>query len=219
MRKTLSILLLLLAGGIAHSQNGCEKAIKQARSDFRKSRYYFHSEELLPVENTYLYVLGKYYKINWRFIDPSKYFDCYDSTMNGLLKQKYGNHYLDRARAIADSLEKLPNWKRDAYYPAGKDELFKYIEEKLATISIGNIEYSGTAFMQLDISSLGKVAKVEIFRGFSKCIDEKIIKAIKGMPLWEPAYLYGKPTRQIWTVPLIIDGGKIAPANKHHSQF
>jgi hypothetical protein len=214
MRKILSILLLLFIGNVVYSQSVCEKAIRQARSDFKKSRYFFHSEELLPVENTYLYVLREYYKINWRFIDPSKYYDCYDSTMNVMLKRKYGNNYLDRAHAITDSLEKLPNWRRDVFYPGGVTELNKYLNEKLETISIGNTKYNGTAYVQVEINDLGKVVKVKIFRGFSRDLDEKIIKVIKEMPLWEPAYLYGKPTRQMWTFPLKINGDKITPANK-----
>ena len=82
------------------AQTDCQKASEKAKSDFLNSDYSFHSEEILPVENTYFYVLKKYYNINWYFGDSLDFDACYDSTMLELLKVKYGDDFLKQYQKL-----------------------------------------------------------------------------------------------------------------------
>jgi hypothetical protein len=76
--KILIILILILTFSFVNAQTDCKKAIENAKVDFKKSDFSFHSTEILPVENTYHYVLKKYYKINWYFTDSLDYYAFYD---------------------------------------------------------------------------------------------------------------------------------------------
>jgi len=201
----LIILALLINLSSSFSQTLREKAIRNAKNDFAKSEYSFHSLEFLPVENTYTYVLGKYYNIEWYFTDSLDYYNCYDSVMIKLLKDKYGLGFLDKAKAIADSLDQTENWKRDASYPGGQKELFKFIYSNLSIDSINLETIKTRIILQIEIDSTGKVIKPKIMRGINKQIDSRVIEVAKKMPNWQPAYLYGKRIRQHFTIPIHIE--------------
>ncbi|WP_282124858.1 energy transducer TonB [Marinifilum flexuosum] len=201
----LIILTLLINLSSSFSQTLREKAIRNAKNDFAKSEYSFHSLEFLPVENTYTYVLGKYYNIEWYFTDSLDYYNCYDSVMIKLLKDKYGLDFLDKAKAIADSLDQTENWKRDASYPGGQKELFKFIYSNLSIDSINLETIKTRIILQIEIDSTGKVIKPKIMRGINKQIDSRVIEVAKKMPNWQPAYLYGKRIRQHFTIPIHIE--------------
>src|SRR5690606_28709031 len=111
----------------------CEKANRSAISDFNAGQYSLHSQEVLPVENAYFYVLRHYYDISWYFTDSLAYYRCYDSTMVALLNQKYQFDILAKARKTADSLESTPNWSRETEYPGGIGEVIKYVMKNLNT--------------------------------------------------------------------------------------
>jgi hypothetical protein len=186
-------------------KSDCEKASIQAQKDFEDSNYAFHSLEFLPVENSYTHVLDKYYNIKWYFTDSLDYYNCYDSAMIKLLKNKYGLDFLERAEIIADSLDQTENWKKDASYPGGQKELFKFIYSNLRTDSI-NFESGNTRiFLQVEIDSTGRVMNPKIMRGINEQIDNRTIEVVKKMPNWKPGYLYGKKIRQTFTIPIRLE--------------
>ncbi|WP_321437663.1 energy transducer TonB [uncultured Bacteroides sp.] len=197
-----TILLLILTLNSAYAQVDCQKAKQQAKLDFDKSEYSFHSEEFLPIENTYLYVLREYYKIYWYFTDSLGYYNCYDNEMTELLKTKHGDNFLNRARIIADSLETSLNWKKDPQFPGGDLVLFKYISSGLVKRGIKKEDLKINLYIRFIVNSTGKVSNPEILRGINKDIDEKVITIINQMPNWIPGYLYGKPTRRWYVMPI-----------------
>lgn len=204
---TLAILILILNFSYANAQTDCQKANECAKMDFKKSDFSFHSEEMLPVENTYFYVLKKYYNINWYFTDSLDYYACYDSVMIDLLKVKYGADFLQRARNVADSLDNTKNWRKDVQFPGGTNELFKFISSRLIgeSLKMDSVKTKTRLIVQFEIDSTGKVNDPRIMRGINQEIDRKVIEIIKQLPNWEPAYLYGKPIRQMYTMPINID--------------
>jgi hypothetical protein len=204
-KKIFAILTFILTINLTYGQTDCPKAKVQATLDFQKSIYFFHSEEMLPIEQTYFYVLRKYYKINWYFTDSLDYYNCYDSKMTELLKTKYGKDFLNRARVLTDSLDKTKNWKKDAEYPGGQQALSKYLTERLKQVGIKKTDFSTKVYVEFEITSSGKIINPVIRRGINADIDRKIATIIKQMPKWEPAYLYGKPTRQRYTMPIKLD--------------
>lgn len=201
----LIILTLLINFSSSYTQTLREKAIRNAKNDFAKSEYSFHSLEFLPVENTYTYVLGKYYNIEWYFTDSLDYYNCYDSVMIKLLKDKYGLDFLDKAKEIADSLDQTENWKRDASYLGGQKELFKFIYSNLSIDSINLETIKTRIILQIEIDSTGKVINPKIMRGINKQMDNRVIDVAKKMPNWRPAYLYGKRIRQLFTIPIHLE--------------
>jgi len=204
-KKIYAILTFILTINLTYAQTDCQKAKIQAKLDFKKSMYSFHWEEMLPVEQTYFYVLSQYYKINWHFTDSLAYYKCYDSEMTELLKKKYGKNFLNRALVLTDSLDKTVNWKKDAEFPGGKKALSKYITTKLKQVGIIKEDFKTKVYVEFEITSSGKVTNTVIIRGISTEIDRKVTTIINQMPKWSPAYLYGKPIKQRYTMPIKLE--------------
>jgi hypothetical protein len=184
----------------------CENAFIRAQKDFEDSKYSFHSLEFLPVENTYTYVLNKYYNIKWYFTDSLDYYNCYDSIMTINLKAKYGSDFLNKAKILSDSLEQTDNWITNAEYIGGQHELMKFIMTRLTIDSTDIINGIKTKlYIELEIDSTGKVVNPIIRKGIGEKTDKKVIEIINKMPNWKPAYLYGQPIRQKYYIPLNID--------------
>jgi hypothetical protein len=202
---TLCILTAILTNNLIFAQTDCEKAKVQATLDFQKSIYSFHSEEMLPVEQTYFYVLRQYYKVNWYFTDSLDYYNCYDAKMTELLKTIYGKDFLNRARILTDSLDKTENWKSDPEYPEGQQAFTKLLLEKLKQAGIKTTDFTTKIYINFIISKSGKIINAEIIRGVNADIDRKIVTIIKQMPKWKPAYLYGKPIKQRYTMPVKLE--------------
>ena len=204
-KKIFVILTFILTINLTYAQTDCQKAKVQATLDFKKSMYSFHSEEMFPVEQTYFYVLSQYYKINWYFTDSLAYYKCYDSTMTELLQKKYGKDFLNRALVLTDSLDKTVNWKKDAEFPGGQEALSKYISTKLKQIGILKDDFKTKIYVEFEITPSGKVTNPEITRGTSTVIDLKVRTIINQMPKWSPAYMYGKPIKQRYTMPIKLE--------------
>ena len=202
----LTISIWTLAFSFGYAQTDCKQAIEQANSDYSKSYYSFHSIEVFPPENTYFYVLKKYFNINWYFTDSTDYYACYDSIMTIKLKSKYGSDFFEKAKYLADSLEHTENWISNAEYYGGQNELLKFIMTRLAIDSTDMINGIKTRlFIELEIDSTGKPINPIIRKGIGPKTDKRVIEVINEMPNWKPAYLYGKPIRQIYFIPLNLD--------------
>jgi hypothetical protein len=203
--KYLTILFLILTNTYLFAQNGCQNAINRANFDFQNSEYSFHSTEILPVENTYFYVLSKYYNINWYFTDSIDYYSCYDSVMTIHLKEKLGNNFLKRAHAISDSLDNTENWRKDAQYPGGQAELLKFISSRLNGEYIKRNFTKTKVILLVDIDSTGQVTNPKVMRGINHKFDKKVIEIARQLPRFEPGYLYGKPIRQVFYIPINLE--------------
>ena len=187
------------------SQDNCQDAIRKANLDFQKARYSLHSEEFVPPENTFIYVIEKYYGIDWYFTDSLEYYACYDSIMTKLLDIKLGFNFLDRAHVIADSLENTKNWRKDPEFPGGQGELFKLIYEQLAGLSINKNLQKSKITVVFEIDTIGNVINPKVVRGIDRKIDKKVVEIVKRLPKFEPGYLYGKPIRQQYYLPINLD--------------
>ncbi|UBM61314.1 energy transducer TonB [Candidatus Sulfidibacterium hydrothermale] len=203
----LTILVVIFTIYAVNAQTVCEKGIEQAKKDFKKSNFAFHSEEFLPIENTYLFVLKKYYDVDWYFSDSINYYKCYDSVMIDLLETKYGKNFLQKARVITDSLDKTKNWLKYPSFPGGRTALFKYLFNRTIndSMKIDTIRTQNRVYVQFEIDSTGKVKNPKIMRGINESIDKKIIEIVRQMPDWEPRYLYGNPIKVNYIMPININ--------------
>ena len=206
MKKTLCCIFFLVFISIpAISQTDCFKACEKAEKDFNNSYFAFHSKEFNSSENTFLFVLREYYKINWYYTDSVNFYACYDSLMTTLLTQKYGNKFMEHARMITDSLNCIDNWQREARFPGGEEGLNRFIWSKLSGEKIQRDLVRAKMIIAIEVDSTGKVNKSVIWKGINKEIDKKIISILKLMPDWEPGYLYGRPTKQLYVIPITIN--------------
>jgi TonB family protein len=191
--------------------SSCSKTICEANTaairDFNAGQYCLHSVEVLPVENTYFYVLRQYYDVNWRFTDSLDYYHCYDSTMVVLLNKKYHVDMLATAQAKADSLEKTPHWKKAVEYPGGMAEFSKYVMNGISTSGLKTKDISGTKiFIQFTVDTTGKVKDLKIMKGeINKSIDQQVLNRISTMTGWSPAYQFGKPVETRMVIPLQVE--------------
>jgi hypothetical protein len=122
------------------------------------------------------------------------------------LKSKYGSDFLEKAKILADSLEHTENWISNAEYFGGQQELMKFIMSRL-TIDSADMRngVKPKLYIELEIDSTGKVINPIIRRGIGESTDKNVIEIINKMPNWKPAYLYGKPIKQKYFIPLNID--------------
>ena len=208
MKKQKITILLILIGQLVLGQSEYKKAELKAENDFRNGLFTFYSIELLPIENTYDYVLNKDYGISRAFIDQDSldFYKYYNSKLKVLLKQKYGKNFLKLAKIKSDSLEKTKNWRKDAEFPGGSNALNNLINKKLK-VEFQNLEKINTikVIVSFAITETGKIEDIKIFRGKNAKVNAKIVKIFKKLPNWNPAYLYGKPTRQKYAYPINIE--------------
>lgn len=194
MNRQIVVILFILSGQLTFTfgQTYCAKAKLKAQTDFKKGNYFFHSLAFLPTENTYLFVLRKYYTIQWRFIDQNSlnYYNCYDSIMTICLKEKYGTDFINKANRKADSLEKTVNWIKKPTFPGGDSAMFKFISDRLM-IEQGDLgaKIQTKIIVQVIINEKGKIKDIRILTKISKKIDRQVVRIFKEMPKWEPAYL------------------------------
>jgi len=208
MKKQKITIILILIGQLVFGQAECKKAEFKAEKNFSNGLFTFYSLELLPIENTYDYILNEDYGISRIFIgqDSLDFYDCYNSKLTVLLKQKYGKDFLKLAKIKADSLEKTKNWRKDAEFPGGSSALNKLINEKLK-VEFHDLEKINKikVIVSFVIAETGKIEDIKIFRGKNTKVDVKIVKIFKEFPKWNPAYLFGKPIRQKYVYPINIE--------------
>jgi hypothetical protein len=205
---TLIFTLIVSTTFTACGQTECNKAKLNAQTDFEEGNYFFHSLEFQPIENTYLFVLREDYNIQWRFIDQDSldYYNCYDSALTLNLKKKYGDDFLNNATIKADSLERTENWRKEPEFPGGNAAMFKFIWDRLK-IEQGDLgdRIQTKIFISFTITEKGELEEIKVLKGISEKVDNKVVQIFKEMPNWSPAYLYGKPTRMRYSLPIQLE--------------
>lgn len=201
----LFISILTISSGC--TQTICDKANKKAIDDFNAGQYSLHSREVLPAENSYFFVLRQQFKINWHFTDSLDYYECYDSTMLTFINKKYQIDVLTKARRIADSLERTPNWTKTVEYPGGMQEVAKFVIKRIKTNGLKTNDINGTkVFIQFNVDTSGQVQEAEIIKGgINKQIDKQIVDIVSSMTEWSPAYQFGQPIKMRMVIPLQLE--------------
>ncbi|HLP11863.1 MAG TPA: energy transducer TonB [Flavobacteriales bacterium] len=94
--------------------------------------------------------------------------------------------------------------EKQAEFPGGKDELNKYIQEKLKWIDTADYISQGKVYIEFEIDTSGNVTHPKIKRGLSTQVDMAVMDAFRKMPKWIPAYNCGKPVSVKYVYPLTI---------------
>jgi len=69
-----------------------------------------------------------------------------------------------------------------------------------------NQEITNTkVIVEFTIDTLGGVENTIIRRGVNKEIDNRVIEVINSMPKWNPAFKFGKPVSEKWTIPIQLE--------------
>lgn len=206
MERLVFMFLCTLTINLSCSETICEKANRKAIKDFSAGQYFLHSDEVLPVDNAYFYVLREQYNIVWRFTDSLDFYHCYDSAMVTLLNRKFQIDVLARANRKADSLRNLPHWSRETEYPGGMAEVVKYVLKRLNTSGVKRKDISGTKlFIQFTVDTTGQVRDPKIIKGeISRSIDQQVLDIVATMK-WTPTHQYGRPTETRMVIPLQLE--------------
>lgn len=64
------------------------------------------------------------------------------------------------------------------------------------------LNISGRVFVQFVIEKDGRVSNIEVLRGVHPMLDEVAVKAVKELPVMEPANQRGKPVRMKFVLPI-----------------
>uniref|UniRef100_UPI00404B303A hypothetical protein n=1 Tax=Flavobacterium sp. TaxID=239 RepID=UPI00404B303A len=201
------IISILIITVISSYRTECQNAEIIAKKDFLNCDYEFHSVEMLPVDATFFFVLREYFDVKWRFIanyDSIGYFDCYNEKMSELLDKHYGFNVLEKSYSIADSLDKLPNWKKDAEFEGGFENFRKIIEEKLKN-EIPASKKIGKIILFFRINENGIIDEFKLKDDIDTIITNKMGKIFKQIPKWSPSYKYGKPVKTMGSVKIELN--------------
>jgi hypothetical protein len=209
MRQLILIFILIVSTTFTVcGQSDSNKAKLNAQTDFEEGNYFFHSLEFQPTESTYLFVLREDYNIQWRFIDQDSldYYNCYDSVLTMNLEKKYGDNFINIAMKKADSLERTENWRKEPEFPGGNSAMFKFIMDRLI-IEQGDLgeRIQTKIFISFTITEKGALEDINVLKGIREKVDNKVVQIFNEMPNWIPAYLYGKPTRMRYSLPIQLE--------------
>ncbi len=203
-------LILFFGFQISYSQSSCPVAKDVALKNYLKGIYTFHSAHVFnPERNTFLYLLHENFGINWHIVehDSIEFYACYDSELEKLLQQKFGEGFLEKIKLKADSLDKTDNWNRKPEFPGGTEEMLLHIMQKLdtrkedVTSEIDNT----TVLLTFIVRKSGELNDIQIRRGINPEIDAEILRTFKGMPNWVPGLQFGKPIDMHLSFPLRLE--------------
>ena len=84
--------------------------------------------------------------------------------------------------------------------------MFKFILDRLI-IGQGDLGESiqTKIFISFTITEKGELEDIKVMKGISEKVDYKVVKIFNEMPNWIPAYLYGKPTRMRYSMPIQLE--------------
>lgn len=88
-------------------------------------------------------------------------------------------------------------------FPGGRPALDKYLRDNIkygnntATKKVGGLVH--VSFM---VSSAGKVERIKVTRSLNPVYDSLAVRAVRGMPLWNPGRRLGKPVNVLITLPV-----------------
>jgi len=91
----------------------------------------------------------------------------------------------------------------NAEFPGGKKEKQKFIERNMeypnAAIEMG---IQGSVLVSFNVETDGSLTNIEIVKGLEGGFNEEVIRLIKLMPKWKPAFKDGKPVKVKFTMPM-----------------
>ena len=87
----------------------------------------------------------------------------------------------------------------------GCDKLNEYIAKNIHYPDIAReAAIQGQVIARFLIDEKGKIRDIQIIRGIGGGCDQEVIRIIKNMPNWEPAYYNHRPVRSIYNLPVIF---------------
>lgn len=88
-------------------------------------------------------------------------------------------------------------------YPGGYEALIEYLNSNLNyPKEARESELQGQVVISFIIEENGEVSSATIIHGIGKGCDKEILRVVKLMPDWQPAYKDGKPVRVLFNMPI-----------------
>lgn len=96
-----------------------------------------------------------------------------------------------------------------AEFPGGIAEMSKFIMRNLHYPSAAReAGISGKSFLKFIITQTGEISNVEVLKKVNGCpeCDAEVVRVVKSMPKWKPAYVNKKPVSCYFLLPMNICG-------------
>ena len=123
------------------------------------------------------------------------------SSNEELSKQTAIQDFDDAVMADANTLAKKDC--RPAYFPGGAKALLKYISSHLVYPDISvKQKLEGTVNVRFRIEKDGSIGMVQIVNGISSEMDAEVVRVVKTLPRFLPAFDKGKPVPSWMSVPV-----------------
>jgi TonB family protein len=86
-------------------------------------------------------------------------------------------------------------------FPGGEKAFIEYMRNNITYPKAAvDIKFEGRVVIKFIINSKGEVTDVQIIRKQRPDMNDECIRVAKGMPLWKPGMLYGKPVSVSYNV-------------------
>lgn len=88
-------------------------------------------------------------------------------------------------------------------FPGGDAALLRYLSGKLRYTSAA-IEHriQGRVYLSFVVEIDGSISNVTVLRGLGFGLDQEAIRAVQGMPRWQPGYQNGRPVAVVYHLPV-----------------
>ena len=90
-----------------------------------------------------------------------------------------------------------------AEFPGGRKAMISFFENNIIyPPSAIKDSISGKVRLGFTIEKSGKVKDVRVLKGVRQDLDMEALRVLKLMPIWKPAFLFGKPIQQKFHLPV-----------------
>jgi hypothetical protein len=236
MRVLVPIFILTIFSCIQNTANkrtmtSCQDGTQEAIEDFKAGKILFIRNGFMPRYDSVLSVLLYSNRIKYSFdMFGHFYRDCYPSTMDSLITEKFGDNFVDKLELVADSLffeerknitfeyYEVDTWpmRKNSDDHLGGDFVINYLNEKLTPKSsfrfVSNIVDRPNYLIVFTVDKDGQTRNVEIVErneiGKFQGTEELIVKEVAKIKEWTPATIRNQPVTAKFQMGVAIESGE-----------
>jgi hypothetical protein len=234
MRLLFSILLLIIISCTQkHSDTrtitSCELGRQEAINDYKEGILHYINGQLVRYGQELSDLLNQN-GIKYSTDPFGHEYECYDLVMDSLIKVKFGDHFIDNLKLVADSLffekrkggtfnyNEVDTWalRKDNETQLGGDFIINYLNDKLTPKSkfkfVSNILDRPYYLIEFTVDKEGETKNIEIKERNNterfKETEEIILKEIIKIKDWTPPTIRKQPVTAKFQMGVAIDSGQ-----------
>lgn len=122
-------------------------------------------------------------------------------SFNGNWKAGDINWELDATEKETETYMKEAN--TEARFPGAEEDKLLFFKNTINYPAIARDQnIQGTVYVQFDVTAMGDIENIEIFRGVEPPLNKEALRVVEKMPQWEPATKNGRSIRSRKTMPI-----------------